>query len=453
MKNIIKSIEIKKLYGCLNYLIEIKDNKLIIIGENGSGKTTISRIIYYTLSCNWDSLISYDFETIELKLNSNQKINIEYNVIKNVYENEYIERFERRFDESHYQYDRRINDFVIKDLMNFRYNYSEINKFEDINYIPFPQRYIERIFKDENVNKLYSITKKIKDNFNTQILYLPTYRRIEEQIKNIFPYLDTNKIQIKKRTNDNSIELIEFGMNDVKDVIAKFIEMLNNYSHDKQNVLTLGYLSDIIEGKYDTLDKKRIKKLSEDEIEKILNRIDTKLLSIVQQRQIKEIINDVNSKNKKDIKDKEKIVCNYFLKLLDFDKEMNNEEKPLIDFVDKCNKYLVNNRILYNKKDREIKIHNITNLKEEHEVNIQNLSSGEKQIVSLFSKLYLSKNDDYFILIDEPELSLSVNWQKSFLVDIIESGKCCGLIATTHSPFIFDNDLEDYVHGINEFKK
>ena len=44
-------------------------------------------------------------------------------------------------------------------------------------------------------------------------------------------------------------------------------------------------------------------------------------------------------------------------------------------------------------------------------------------------------------------------WQKTFLPDIVKSPKFVGLLATTHSPFVFDNDLENSVHGINEFVK
>jgi predicted ATPase len=56
-----------------------------------------------------------------------------------------------------------------------------------------------------------------------------------------------------------------------------------------------------------------------------------------------------------------------------------------------------------------------------------------------------------FVIIDEPELSLSVPWQRRFLPDILATGQCKGLIAVTHSPFIFDNELETYVKSIMEF--
>ena len=44
-----------------------------------------------------------------------------------------------------------------------------------------------------------------------------------------------------------------------------------------------------------------------------------------------------------------------------------------------------------------------------------------------------------------------MDWQRMFLVDILDSASCIGIVATTHSPFIFENELERYVHGINEF--
>jgi predicted ATP-binding protein involved in virulence len=46
-------------------------------------------------------------------------------------------------------------------------------------------------------------------------------------------------------------------------------------------------------------------------------------------------------------------------------------------------------------------------------------------------------------LIDEPELSLSIDWQQKILVDIASAPSCQQLLAITHSPFIFDNVLDE----------
>ena len=67
--------------------------------------------------------------------------------------------------------------------------------------------------------------------------------------------------------------------------------------------------------------------------------------------------------------------------------------------------------------------------------------------------MYLSesKNKKHFVLIDEPELSLSVPWQRRFLVDIKNGKHCSGLVAVTHSPFVYENELKPYAHGLDEF--
>jgi hypothetical protein len=72
---------------------------------------------------------------------------------------------------------------------------------------------------------------------------------------------------------------------------------------------------------------------------------------------------------------------------------------------------------------------------------LRQLSSGEKQIVSLFTHVYLGRVSELTVLIDEPELSLSVPWQKRLLPDIRASQRCRFLAAVTHSPFIYDNEL------------
>jgi predicted ATP-binding protein involved in virulence len=75
----------------------------------------------------------------------------------------------------------------------------------------------------------------------------------------------------------------------------------------------------------------------------------------------------------------------------------------------------------------------------------------EKNIISLFSKIYLSDSKEFIVLFDEPELSLSLFWQKLLLPDIVSSQKCKFLLSVTHSPFIFENDLAEYAIGLNQY--
>ena len=77
-------------------------------------------------------------------------------------------------------------------------------------------------------------------------------------------------------------------------------------------------------------------------------------------------------------------------------------------------------------------------------VEIYDLSSGEKQILILFTYLVFdiaSKQNPIFI-IDEPELSLHLLWQKNLVNSVLETNKNIQLILATHSPEIIANNRD-----------
>ena len=81
-------------------------------------------------------------------------------------------------------------------------------------------------------------------------------------------------------------------------------------------------------------------------------------------------------------------------------------------------------------------------------ISLNDLSSGEKQIVYRASFLLKNKNsmEDAFVLIDEPEISMHPEWQKKIMefykrLFYDNSGKQTSQIfAVTHSPFIIHNE-------------
>jgi predicted ATPase len=138
------------------------------------------------------------------------------------------------------------------------------------------------------------------------------------------------------------------------------------------------------------------------------------------------------------------------LKLLSFQEGLKERERNISAFCELCSEYIVDKQFVYDGASFSFSIvptsGDITK-----NVELSDLSSGEKQITSLFSHLYLSGNKRYFVLIDEPELSLSVPWQRRFLVDIHRADFCTGLVAVTHSPFVYENHLKKYAHSLGEF--
>ncbi|WP_148666901.1 AAA family ATPase [Pseudomonas synxantha] len=71
------------------------------------------------------------------------------------------------------------------------------------------------------------------------------------------------------------------------------------------------------------------------------------------------------------------------------------------------------------------------------------LSSGEQQMLALLVKLVVSATPSALILIDEPEISLHVSWQR--LLPVMLSRMCehfeCDMVVATHSPLLVTSAL------------
>ncbi|WP_081265236.1 AAA family ATPase [Pseudomonas fluorescens] len=72
------------------------------------------------------------------------------------------------------------------------------------------------------------------------------------------------------------------------------------------------------------------------------------------------------------------------------------------------------------------------------ELPLESLSSGEQHELVLMYELLFKVPSGTLVLIDEPELSLHVSWQKAFLPELISVAKEVGFsaVVATHSPFI-----------------
>jgi hypothetical protein len=80
---------------------------------------------------------------------------------------------------------------------------------------------------------------------------------------------------------------------------------------------------------------------------------------------------------------------------------------------------------------------NIKVLKNKNNIEFKKLSSGEKRIILLF--LYVVFSKEKIILIDEPEISLSLNYQSKFVDDIVRLADNKKIMMATHAPYIYDD--------------
>lgn len=87
----------------------------------------------------------------------------------------------------------------------------------------------------------------------------------------------------------------------------------------------------------------------------------------------------------------------------------------------------------------------ITIFYSKNELSLDKLSSGECKIIAL---CFLALCSDYAILIlDEPELSVSIIWQEKLLVDLLDYGTFTSIVVATHSPYIARHEsLTEYIN-------
>ena len=72
---------------------------------------------------------------------------------------------------------------------------------------------------------------------------------------------------------------------------------------------------------------------------------------------------------------------------------------------------------------------------------LNSLSSGEKKLLVIF--MHCLFNEDVPIIIDEPEISLSIIWQENLLPDLLEKTNIKQVIVATHSSAIISNSILD----------
>lgn len=78
------------------------------------------------------------------------------------------------------------------------------------------------------------------------------------------------------------------------------------------------------------------------------------------------------------------------------------------------------------------------------------LSSGEKQMLAILLTVLIEDGQPYVLFMDEPEVSLHIEWQKRLIDLIVELNPQVQIILTTHSPAVIMNGWLDKVTEVSE---
>ena len=78
------------------------------------------------------------------------------------------------------------------------------------------------------------------------------------------------------------------------------------------------------------------------------------------------------------------------------------------------------------------------------------LSSGEKQMLAILLTVLVEDNLPYVLFMDEPEVSLHIEWQKRLIELILELNPNVQIILTTHSPAVIMSGWMDKVTEVTD---
>jgi ABC-type glutathione transport system ATPase component len=78
------------------------------------------------------------------------------------------------------------------------------------------------------------------------------------------------------------------------------------------------------------------------------------------------------------------------------------------------------------------------------------LSSGEKQMLAILLTVLVENEEPYVLFMDEPEVSLHIEWQKRLIDLIVELNPNVQIILTTHSPAVIMNGWADRVTEVSD---
>lgn len=81
--------------------------------------------------------------------------------------------------------------------------------------------------------------------------------------------------------------------------------------------------------------------------------------------------------------------------------------------------------------------------------NNKKLSSGEKQFLIVMLTVLLQRKEESILIMDEPEISMHIDWQRELLNNLKKLNPNCQIILATHSPGVIIDGWEQLVTNIS----
>ena len=429
----ILNVELKKLFGYYDYNIDFQDTVTIIHGPNGCGKTTMLKIINAIFNKNFQSIKSTDFESVKFLFSDASSLKVERKIFYLDEGNDTsIYRFVYTISNSHSQ----------KTFDSFEKSSEFIKYAEKVLRNNRPLPYIEKVSDNNWLDRRRDTNLTTSDVIS---LLIKRYGQenldddIPEEVQNILDSINVRLITADRLTVQTQEEN-RFGDPNIK--IEQRVTIIANDVSKKIKDAIQKY-AQLSQAKDRTFPLRAIKQTSSMTVQEIKNKmfeletkrkefIETGILEVEKDAiNIHELVEAITETNRQ------------YLSLYAID----TEEK--LDALSSLSSSINLFRKLIEKKfkKKEIKFDKESGFyfKPTYSDTIikpKNLSSGEQHELVMLYDLIFNTEKDTLILVDEPELSLHIEWQVNYVDELLDIIKNVGFytVLATHSPqIIHDN--------------
>lgn len=384
-------IKIRGLFGHFDYDIDLADGGMTILtGPNGYGKSTIIKCINALRNSEIEYFLDLDFisldilmeeESRNLHIAKNKEV-LFFNKMSIVKEQVFLWKKRVGFG-SGFESAMRLNTFINNDI--------------------------------EKPNQEYLNVLKLMQETVGEVEYIE-----EQRLIRVDEHRMPRAFEEKRAADRRAVDVVE---EIPKKLLVEMQRVANEYSR-VANELDSTYPERLFAQK---------EVMSENEFEK--------MLSLMQER-VEKLnkygISNISKLNQIGFQEEHAKALKVYFE--DFERKYKEYEAlmdKLDSFTDMVNRRFQFKQIVVSNEDGVSVID-----ENEKKLKLSKLSSGEKEILVLFYQLLFEVKDEVMLLVDEPEISLHIAWQRMFAEDlkkIVKQKKMTAIVAT-HSPQIVNGN-------------
>ncbi len=407
----IRKIAIKGLFGEINHEIDLSDSITIIMGNNGVGKTAVLSIIKAIFEDDFRTLLSFEFTKVEIWFKSRKDGRLSY-----IKEGEDKVKIESSSKENE-TFTVSADDIVVT-TPSFIQEISP-NKWLDmrmhmaLNLDELRQYYGSDIFE---------VSEEVLSDWYKRFFGISKVKMIGTQ--RLFQISNNGRRGVHLKVLNYSRQLADYISSELSNAGKYSAELDRTFPMRLVSQLkgNKKYKSDELVEELELLERKRSQMSEVGFMDKINEAIDME--AILTANQDKTLLNVIRLY----IKDSNKKIDKY--------QEAANKVSLFLNIINRR----LSTKIISVNTDKGFVVTSLKNVGKE--IPLDMLSSGEQNEIVLFYDLIFNCDKCSLVLVDEPEISLHLEWLQQMLEDFKEIVKQNGMkmLIATHSPdFVGDN--------------